>query len=349
MANKTAATPKGINPGPVSEWLQAHVPGVKPPFHFDLIAAGGSNLTYRVQDAKGRAFALRRGPVSARIATAHDMGREWRVMSALAAHSDVPVPETIAMCEDEAVNGAVFYVMSFVEGRILRTVKDAEGMDKAQCRTATESLVEVQAAMHQLDLEKAGLADLGRHEAYVERQLHRWRKQAEASAERELPLLTELHGRLLEKDPGPQAPPSLVHGDYRFDNTVLGVDCRIAAVLDWELCTIGDPVADFYWSLLYWRQAEDEIGFLPDAPTCAPGFPKRAEVVDIYCRRTGFDLSAADYFKAFGYWKMACIVEGVYARLRKGAGGGMKVGSLDNVARMVERYLEVAASYAEKL
>ena len=349
MADKTADAPRGIAPGPVSEWLHAHLPGASPPFDFELIAAGGSNLTYRVRDAQGRSWALRRGPVAARIATAHDMHREWRVMSALAAHGNVPVPEMIAMCEDESVNGADFYVMSFAEGRILRTAADAADMDKAQCQVAAESLVAVQAAMHQLDLEKAGLADLGKHEGYVERQLHRWRKQAEASAEHELPLLAEVQSRLLEKNPGPQAPPGLVHGDYRFDNTVLGADFCIAAVLDWELCTIGDPVADFYWSLMYWRQPEDEIGFLPDAPTCAPGFMKRATVAAIYRRQTGFDLSAADFFTAFGYWKMACIVQGVYTRLRKGAGGGMQVGRLEDVARMVERYLEEAAAYAEKL
>ena len=341
--------PRGIDPGPVSAWLQAQVPGARPPFHFDLIAAGGSNLTYAVRDARGHCWALRRGPVSARIATAHDMCREWRVMRALAAHTSVPVPETIALCEDEEVNGAVFYVMSFVQGRILRTAKDAQDMDRKQRHLAACSLVEVQAEMHQLNLEEAGLADLGRHEGYVERQLHRWRKQAEMSVEGDLSLLHELHGLLLEKNPGPQAPPGLVHGDYRFDNTVLSQDCRIAAVLDWELCTIGDPVADFFWSLLYWREPADTLSFLPDAPTCAPGFPQRAEVAALYRRCTGFDLCAADYFTAFSYWKMACIVAGVYARLRQGAGGGMKVGAIEDVARMIDDCLEAAARHAERL
>ena len=171
----------------------------------------------------------------------------------------------------------------------------------------------------------------------------RWRHQVEASKTRELPLLESLHERLAAAIPAQTRPSALAHGDYRFDNTVLGPDRRVSAVLDWELCTIGDPVADFCWSLMYWAEAEDDIVLLPDPPTRLPQFPRRAEVVACYEEFSGMPLENAGYFAAFGWWKQACIVEGVYARLIRGAGGGMKTAPPEEVAKIVERYLARAA------
>lgn len=335
--------PKGLTLATLTPWLAAHVPGAEPPFSFELIAAGGSNLTYRFSDAAGSVRILRRPPVRGQIATAHDMLREFRIMQALGRyHSGVPVPACVAACDDIAVTGAPFYVMDFVEGLILRDSVTAAALDAGQARRATESLVDVQVAFHTVDLERAGLADLGKHSGYVERQLRRWCRQVEAGQTRELPLLHDLHRRLERRIPREQGRPGLAHGDYRFDNTVLGADGRIAAVLDWELCTIGEPVADFCWSLMYWADPGDALTFLPDPPTLGEQFPRRAEVAELYARRSGFDLSDLDYYRAFSWWKMACIVEGVYARMQKGATGGMKTGPLDMVARMVEDYLAEA-------
>lgn len=334
---------KGLDVERVSAWLAEALPALVPPFQYTLIAAGGSNLTYRVSDATGQQCALRRPPVRGQLATAHDMSREWRIMSALGAHPcGVPVPAGLAYCDDVAVTGAPFYVMDFVEGRILRDRAGAEALDDGGKLAATESLVAVQVAMHTADLGQLGLADLGKHTGYVARQLQRWHTQVSTAAVRPLPLMDELFQRLQQRVPTEQGRPGLVHGDYRFDNVILDERCQVNAVLDWELCTIGEPVADFCWSLQYWAEPGETLTFLQDPPTRAPGFMTRDQVAALYAVQSGFDLSDREYYFAFGYWKMACIVEGVYARLLKGAGGGMKTGPLDQVASLVERYLDAA-------
>ncbi len=225
------------------------LPGAVPPFDYSLIAAGGSNLTYRVTDAAGRRVALRRPPAGARIATAHDMQREWRILEALSRNAPaVPVPAPLAWCGDESVTGAPFYAMAFALGEILRGAGDTAAWQPHDFGVATESRVDTQVALHALDVDAVGLGDLARERTgYVARQLRRWKKQAEASKTRELPLLHELQGRLLRALPPERGKPALVHGDYRFDNTMLGADRRVIAVFDWELATIGDPVADFCW------------------------------------------------------------------------------------------------------
>ena len=337
---------RGIAAGPVSDWLVRHWPGARAPFEFGLIAAGGSNLTYRVEDADGRACALRRGPTSHRLPTAHDMGREWRILEALHRHTEVPVPEPLAFCSDSSVNDSPFYVMGFAEGRILRKVSDAAEMSEAECLAATRSLVDVQVAFHGVDLEAIGLSDLGRHRGYVERQLARWRKQYERTGVRELPLLEELHARLSKAVPPETMPPGLAHGDYRFDNTVLGPGFEVVAVLDWELCTTGDPLADFGWSLMYWGDPGDAMYFIPDVPTLHAGFARRAEYARMYAER-GYPLDFVDYFTAFGWWKMACIVEGAYGRILAGAGGGMHRDTpVEETAKRVEDLLEMSAEAA---
>ncbi|MGI9286661.1 MAG: phosphotransferase family protein [Pseudomonadales bacterium] len=341
---------KGIAYDKVCDWLASNAAGTLAPYHFDLIAAGGSNLTYKVMDSHGKFFILRRPPAGGQIATAHDMAREFRIMQALGGEScGVPVPELLAYCADTDVTGAEFYCMQWVDGLILRDSNTAAAMTRAECQAATESLVDVQIAFHTVDLEAIGLADLGKHTGYVERQLKRWKKQVEASKTRELTLLHELYETLSATIPAEKNQPGLAHGDYRFDNTVLGADHRIIAVLDWELCTIGDPVADFYWSMMYWSDPGDEVSFLPDPPTRAGHFMRRAEVAELYASRSGFDLSNRDFYIAFSWWKSACIVEGVYARMQKGAAGGMKTGSLEQVANIVETYLEQSRAAAASL
>lgn len=336
---------KGIDADAVGEWLAQHLAGSKPPYSFDLIAAGGSNLTYRLRDASGGDFVLRRPPVRGVVATAHDMSREWRIMDALHRHTDIPVPATRAYCADTSVTGAEFYVMDFVDGLILRDRAATRDLDEAQARRATESLVDVQVAFHTLDIDAVGLGDLGKREDYLQRQLKRWRKQAEAVKTRDLPLLQSVHETLEKHAPSVARPAGLAHGDYRFDNCVLGGDGRVVAVLDWELCTLGDPVVDFCWSLQYWAEPGDTLTFLQDPPTLNPVFPGRAFVARLYEEKSGYRLDDLNYYTAFGWWKMACIVEGVYARLKKGAGGGMKTAPVDQVGEMVVRYLEQAERY----
>ncbi len=341
------AAPRGIEPEPLGRWIAEHVPTAHPPFTFALVAAGGSNLTYRVTDAEGATWALRRGPVGRALATAHDMRREWRIMSALAS-SEVPVPACVVYCDDHNVNGADFYLMEFVDGTVLRTSAGAASFDPTAALAATTSLIDVQVAMHTLDLGRFGLDDLARHDDYIGRQLKRWRTQVESGGVREVRVMRELHDRLAAARPPELVRPGLAHGDYRFDNTVLGRDHRIAAVLDWELCTIGDPIADFAWSLQYWADPTDDLTFLDDAPTLAPQFERRASVAERYARVSGFDLEALPYYTVFSWWKQACIVEGVYARHLHGAAGGMGANADPTaIAARADRLFARAAELAD--
>jgi aminoglycoside phosphotransferase (APT) family kinase protein len=312
---------EGIDVENVTGWFEEHVEGVKPPLSFHLIAGGRSNLTFRVDDATGAAWVLRRPPLGSILPTAHDMSREFRVISALGP-TPVPVPSAIGLCEDEAVNGRPFYVMGYVEGHILRDGKTAERiLGEKERRVAGESLVDVLAEIHAVDIDAVGLGDFGRREGYIERQLKRWHTQFEKSKSREIPAVDEVYDELLHTMPE-QGPATIVHGDYRLDNTLLGEDGHVRAVLDWEICTLGDPLADIGLLCVYWADPGDELSALLSAPTALEGFPRRAEIAEQYAARAGRDLSRLDYYIAFGYWKLACILEGVYARYVAGHAGG---------------------------
>ena len=334
---------RGIAVGPVTDWLRDNLVGLPAPYTFELVAAGGSNLTYIVTAANGERFVLRRPPIRARIATAHDMQREFRIMKALGDH-DFPVPDVLVYCDEQEVIDANFYCMEMVDGLILRDYAAAKNMNARDCLRATESLIDTQVALHQIDLESVGLADLSRHDGYLERQLNRWREQVHTASVRDLAQIDELYDALSSYVPISTVKPGLVHGDYRFDNVVLTANYRVAAILDWELCTIGDPIADFIWSLCYWAEPDDEISWLLSPPNKNPLFPRRAAVERMYVNRMGVSLNDIDWYKAFSWWKQACIVEGVYSRMQKGASGGMKLENADLVGQRVIDYLERAQS-----
>ena len=339
----------GIDADALADWLPEHT-GLRAPFAFDLVAAGGSNLTYRVTDAAGTVVALRRPPVTAVLATAHDVGREFRILSALHARSDVPVPAPLAECTDPAVTGGPFYVMAFVDGAILRTPGDSAPLPADVHRRAAASLVDVQIAFHGLDVDAVGLGDLARtRTGYVARQLRRWKTQVDDARVREQPVLDEVHTALASTVPPDSGPPGLVHGDYRFDNTVLGPDGSVVAVLDWELATLGDPVADVAWSCCYWSDPGDDVRFIDDSPTLDPAFPRRAEVVARYAAAGGRDWSALPWLEAFSHWKMGCIVEGVYARRLRGARGGAAQVDPDGIAARADAFLARAAALVAAL
>jgi aminoglycoside phosphotransferase (APT) family kinase protein len=342
-------TPGIIRPR-VERWLTEAVPDSQGPFAFRLVAAGGSNLTFELTDAEHRRWALRRPPVGRALATAHDVLREWDVLSALHGHdTGVPVPEPVALCEDEAVTGAPFYVMGFADGTILRTAEDATRLDPDVLRAAADSLLGTQIALHAVDPDAVGLRALGPTTGYVERQLERWRRQYDNGRVRRIHLLEELHHRLARSVPPAGDRPAVLHGDYRFDNVVLGPDGRVAAVLDWELCTLGDPVADACWSLQYWADPDDEDLFLPSSPTTAPGLPRRLEMVGRYAALSGRPLDHWPWFEVFGWWKMGCIVEGVHARRSRGQAAGTPSGPLEAIAARADRCLRVAAQKAQAL
>lgn len=314
-----AATPDGINEATLVPWLEANVEGLRAPLTFTLVAGGKSNITYRMTDATGRACVLRRPPLKQVLATAHDMGREHRIITALGP-TDVPVPATLAYCDDPAVNGAPFYVMAFVEGHVLRNRNAAERvLTEPTRRRASESLVDVLGAIHAVDPDAVGLGELGRRDGYIARQLKRWSGQLEHATSAVPPALQDVHARLAAAIPE-QGPAAITHGDYRLDNTLVDDAGEVQAVLDWELCTLGDPLADLGLLLVYWGEpgedvTEDILGY----PTTAPGFMTRAELVDRYAATTGRDVAHVGYYTAFGYWKLGCILQGVMDRYRGGA------------------------------
>ena len=309
---------QGIDQERVSAWLSANIDGAVAPFRFDLIVGGRSNLTFLVTDANRDRFVLRRPPTGHVLATAHDMEREHRIISAVG-KTDVPVPRTLGLCTDISVNDAPFYVMEHVEGVVLDSVERADALAPELRRHTCEHLVDVLAELHAADVDAIGLGDLARREGYIERQIKRWSTQWANSKTRELPAIDEVANHLATHVPE-QHGVSIAHGDYRFGNCITDVgNGRIAAVLDWELCTLGDPLADLGYLGVYWVAADGE-GRHND-PTSAPGFMSYAEVVDRYATKTGRDVSQIDYYVAFSSWRLAVISEGVYARYLHGAMG----------------------------
>jgi len=336
---------EAIDQANLEAWFASEIDGAQPPLEFERISGGRSNLTYGVTDSAGRRWALRRPPLGKRLASAHDMGREHRIIAALAG-TDVPVAPAVALCEDESVNGAPFYVMDFVEGPILRTKAEAEvSFGEADRKAIGERVVDTLVAIHAVDPDEAGVGDLGRKEDYVARQLRRWHGQWEKSKTRELEVIDDVHRRLSERIPE-QGPATIVHGDYRLDNMILTSEGEVAAVVDWELCTLGDPLADVGLLMVYWPEPGEELVALGQPATLAPGFPDRAQLRARYAERSGRDLSQLDFFIALGYWKLAIILEGVYARYAAGQYGMVDPG-IEAFARLVERLAE-AADEAER-
>jgi len=314
----------GIKYDEVSSWMVEHV-GAAGPLDFALIAGGRSNLTYQVTDSSQRRFALRRPPTSHVLPTAHDMVREFTVISAL--HPlGVPVATPLGLCTDESVNDRPFYVMEFVDGAILRDRADAEGQFSESTRAVIgENLAATLASLHDVDVNEAGLGDLAKHDHYIERQLRRWRTQYEQMhvEGEDYGGLVEAVGDQLATSIPAQQRVSVVHGDYRLDNTVLDENGAVRAILDWEICTLGDPIADLGLLLVYWAEPGDETAaLLGAAPTTAAGFVSRDQVLKAYAAHSSLDVGEVAYYQAFGYWKLACILQGVFARYSAGATAG---------------------------
>ena len=346
-----SAAPAGVDPAPVTEWMAERIPGLQAPLDFSLIAGGHSNLTYRVTDAAEGRWVLRRPPLGQVLATAHDMSREHRLMSALEP-TDVPVPHMIGLCEDESVNGAPFYVMDYVEGTVVRDAAGATALSVEQRDRASRSLLETLGALHNVDVEAVGLADLARHDGYIERQLGRWYRQYQGSQEQNATIdfhqVDEVHDHLSARIPE-QVGTSIVHGDYRLDNCMLGADGSIAAVLDWEICTLGDPLADVGLLWVYWTDPGTDAVLPQASPTSQEGFLRRSELMDIYAATSGRDLGDLPFYVAFGYWKLTCIIAGVYARYAGGAMGDVPDAQVEGFARMVETLAELAADAASEV
>ena len=335
-------TPVGADPAVVGPYL-ASVLGDERwrSVRIELIAAGLSNLTYVVTPEDGSAedaVILRRPPTGAVLATAHDMAREHRVISALWP-TPVPVPRTLHLCTDTSVLGAPFYVMERVVGiHVVREFPPGYAGGPEERQAVAHGLIDVLADLHSVDPAEVGLADFGRPEGFAARQVRRWTQQWEATRDRDRPGLDALAARLAETVPATQRS-GIVHGDYRLDNCLLDPERpgRIRAVLDWEMSTLGDPLTDIGMMFVYWPQAGEERASTMSPVTTLPGFPTRAEVAERYAARTGTDLSDLNWYVGFAFFKFASIIAGIVARSAAGAMAGKDTsGYADRIDPCVE-------------
>ncbi|WP_148573864.1 phosphotransferase family protein [Nocardioides caldifontis] len=306
----------GVVPGAFERWLAEQAPQVAQPLTTSLLTGGRSNLTYRLDAADGARYALRRPPVSSVLQTAHDMAREWRFLRALAGTA-VPVAEPVAWCDDRSVADADFYVMGFVEGRILDAPGSADHLDRAARRRVGEQLVEVLAALHRLDAVGLGLGTEERARGYVARQLRRWSAQVSAVEPPELDTL--LRGAELLAARAPEQRTGIVHGDYRLGNVAVDDEGTVRAVFDWELATVGDVHADLGWLLATWSEPGDNVLPSITGPTADGGFATRAELAARYQELAGVEVPDLPFYVAFAHWRLCCISVGVRHRYLSGA------------------------------
>lgn len=302
----------GLDVPAVTDWicgLGVTAPG---PLTFTRIGHGQSNLTFLVEDEHSGRFILRRPPLGHLLASAHDVAREGRILSGLQGTS-VPTPRVFGLCTDPRVTDVPLLLMDHVDGLVVDTMEIAEGLAPERREAIGRSLARTLGTVHGVDLETAGLADLASRKPYAARQLKRWHGQWERSKTRELPVVDELERRLRAAMPEP-GEITLVHGDFHLLNVITDrASGEVAAVLDWELCTLGDPLADLGGLLAYWPQPGDPAGAVFEAPAL-PGFPSREELAAVYAQATGRSLEALPFWHVLGLWKVAIIAEGVIRR-----------------------------------
>jgi aminoglycoside phosphotransferase (APT) family kinase protein len=342
-------SPPGLDLEALAAYLAPCVGGLAGALRGEVIPGGRSNLTYIVDDGERR-FVVRRPPLAHVLPTAHDMPREYRVLAALQG-TGIPVPHVIALCEDDSVIGARFYVMEWIDGHVVRDALPAAFPDTPETRRAmSTALIDTLLQLHAIDPDAVGLSDFGHPDGFLARQVRRWWQQWEASKTRELPSIETLRRRLDETVPVPSAP-GIVHGDYRLDNVMYAPadPSRIVAVIDWEMCTIGDPLCDVGLLCVYWADDDSEAAARTlhgRAITVENGFAKRADLLRDYAAGTQRDLTSLDWYIALGAYKLAIIAEGITARFLM----GMTVGEgFETMGEMVPAIVESGLVALDKL
>lgn len=315
-SSPTTEGPPGLPLAALEGYLREALPGLlQGPLSAQLLAGGRSNLTYLITDGRGR-WVLRRPPLGHVLETAHDMGREHRLLAALSPTA-VPVPAPLLLAGPDVI-GAPFYVMEFADGQVLRDRAELERLDADAATALADELVDVLVRLHGLDPEQVGLGDLGRPQGYLERQLRRWTRQLEASHSRDLPELTRLAERLGEQLPVSQGA-AIVHGDYRLDNVVVDPGRgHIIAVLDWEMATLGDPLADVASTLAWWDGMRGLDSPVAAVPADVPGYPDGDHLLAAYGRQSDLDLTPMPWYLGFAFFKIAAIFEGIHFRAQQG-------------------------------
>lgn len=330
-AEHETGDPPGLHLNRLRSYLDETRPGlVHGPLDGEVIPGGRSNLTYDVTDGRSH-WVVRRPPLGHVLATAHDMGREYRVISALAP-APVPVPQTVLLCEDTEVLGAPFYMMEKVAGTPFRRASQLEPLGAQRTRAICHSMVDCLAALHNVDPVEVGLADFGRPEGFLERQVRRWKKQLDASRSRDIPGIDELHTRLEQQVPT-GSPAAIVHGDYRLDNLLVDDTDRITAVLDWEMATLGDPLTDLGLLVSYEGLGDIAGGDAVADSMRAPGFLSTEEMIARYVHTSGRDVTELGFYLALAHFKIAVILEGIHYRFtqKETVGSGF-----DNIGLLVE-------------
>jgi aminoglycoside phosphotransferase (APT) family kinase protein len=341
MTNEEAV--EGIDAVNVTEWMAERVE-IEPPLTFDLIAGGRSNMTYTVTDAAGQRFVLRRPPMGKLLPSAHDMAREHRLMASLA-DSPVPVPRMVGLCQDADVNERDFYVMWFLDGVVVRDIEIGRTFSPEVRRKMSTELIATLCALHRVDIDEVGLGDLAKRSGYIERQIKRWSGQWEQSKQREIPLIDRVRENLTQRLPA-QARTTIAHGDYRLSNCMMEPTGPVAGVLDWELCTLGDPLADLAGLMGYWHDPSDPDAGGDNETTGLDGFLSAEEMAGLYAEEMQVDLALVDYYRGFASWRLACISEGVYARYLNGQQGSQDEElDLDEYRDGVVRRVEKAAAF----
>jgi aminoglycoside phosphotransferase (APT) family kinase protein len=351
--SESVSSPPGLDLPAVLRWLSTNTDeAIDPGATARLIAGGRSNLTYLVDDGRRR-FVVRRPPLGHVLATAHDMGREYRIISSLAGTA-VPVPATFGLCPDPEVTGAPFYAMSFVDGLVVRAdVAEAEGLTEPDRHQLAASMMTVLADLHEVDVEAVGLADFGRPAGFLGRQLSRWSKQLDASRSREIVGIDQLRDDLGARVPETGARTGIVHGDYRLDNLIVAPRVAadalsVRAVLDWEMATLGDPLTDLGLLLAYWDVLSAMDSTVVQNVGSAQGFPDGATLTGWYQDRRDADLGELPWYVAFGLFKLAVILEGIHYRHQLGQTVGADFAQIGaGVPNLVSAGQEILAGHRE--
>ena len=294
-------------------------------FEFEQFKVGRSNLTFKIYDKKNT-YVLRRPPLGSKLESAHDMKREYRIISNLY-KSKYRVPKPYVLCDYRDISSEDFYIMEYIDGQTIATMEDAQKLSGEIKKTISEDYIVTICELHNIEIGSSGLESLGKHEDYIERQLSRWAKQWDKQKTREIPDLQDSTKLLLDSIPKQQRT-SIVHGDYRLDNVKVGNSGNILAVLDWELCTLGDPLADLGTIIASWVSEEIDSPFIY-SPNKAGGFASRSHLLDIYSNQTGLDIGEIEFYTRFSYWKHALIMEGVFFRYSSGAYGNVDKETID--------------------
>ncbi|MBZ0216460.1 MAG: phosphotransferase family protein [Fimbriimonadaceae bacterium] len=328
-------------------YLEKAMPGFKGPLQARQFKGGQSNPTYRIKAGSGT-YVLRRKPPGKLLPSAHAVDREFRVIKALG-EAGFPVPKAHHLCTDETIIGTMFYLMDFVEGRVIWE-PHMPGMTKEDRSAIFVELNHTIAKLHSYDPQKLGLGDFGKPANYVARQVSRWSKQYLASQTEDVPAMDRLIAWLPDHLPV-EGPATLIHGDFRLDNTILhATEPKILAVLDWELSTLGDPLADFTYHMMQWElppsSAGEGVGSLQGHDFDALGIPSFEQYIDMYCKQTGrTEIPDLDIYFAYNFFRLAAIFQGIVGRVRDGTATS-KVAQ--NVTSQVEPLARIAWRFAER-